>query len=106
MMRLRPVLLTAALGVVAYECLAGNRPFDADTPIGIALAHMNNAPPALPKDTPPVVADFVARRKQGIEVIFDTRNGDSAHTPVSCVWFSCQLDPQISFSITNYKLLN
>lgn len=50
-----------ALGVVAYECLAGRRPFDDASPVAVAMAHMNTAPPALPKDVPPLVADFVTR---------------------------------------------
>jgi len=48
-----------SLGVVAYECLAGRRPFDDGSPVAVALAHINNPPPALPKDTPPLVVDFV-----------------------------------------------
>jgi serine/threonine-protein kinase len=50
-----------ALGVVAYECLAGRRPFDDASPVAVAMAHMNTAPPALPKDVQPLVADFVTR---------------------------------------------
>jgi len=50
-----------SLGVVAYECLAGTRPFVADSAIGIAMAHATTEPPALPSDTPPLVADFVMR---------------------------------------------
>jgi eukaryotic-like serine/threonine-protein kinase len=50
-----------ALGVVTYECLTGRRPFDDASPVAVAMAHMNTKPPALPKDVPPLVADFVTR---------------------------------------------
>ena len=41
-----------SLGVVAYECLAGRRPFDGDSPVRIALAHVQDEPPPLPDDVP------------------------------------------------------
>jgi serine/threonine-protein kinase len=50
-----------ALGVVAYECLSGRRPFAGDTPVGVALAHLNTTPPELPSSVPPLVRDFVLR---------------------------------------------
>ncbi|HEV2888916.1 MAG TPA: protein kinase [Frankiaceae bacterium] len=50
-----------SLGVVTYECLAGHRPFDADTPVGIAMAHLYEDPPALPVDVPEEVSDLVAQ---------------------------------------------
>jgi serine/threonine-protein kinase len=50
-----------SLGVVAYECLAGDRPFRGDSPVGVAMAHVNTAPPPLPDTTPPLVGDFVMR---------------------------------------------
>jgi serine/threonine protein kinase len=37
-----------ALGVVAYECLAGRRPFEGDDQIGVATAHLSEEPPPLP----------------------------------------------------------
>lgn len=33
-----------ALGIVAYECLAGHPPFTADTPLALALAHSREPP--------------------------------------------------------------
>jgi serine/threonine-protein kinase len=50
-----------SLGVVAYECLAGRRPFDGDTPVGIAMAHLYEDPLALPDDVPVEVADLVGQ---------------------------------------------
>ncbi|MHA2787599.1 protein kinase domain-containing protein [Corynebacterium sp. S7] len=37
-----------SLGVVGYELLAGERPFTGDSSVSVALAHVNNVPPALP----------------------------------------------------------
>jgi serine/threonine-protein kinase len=37
-----------ALGIVAYESLAGKRPFTGPTPVDIAVAHVNQPVPALP----------------------------------------------------------
>src|SRR5699024_7270803 len=41
-----------SLGVVGYECLAGRRPFVADSPVTIAMMHVRGAPPPLPAATP------------------------------------------------------
>ncbi|MET8005215.1 serine/threonine-protein kinase [Nonomuraea glycinis] len=56
-----PAVDIYALGVVAYECLAGQRPFDGDSPVTIALKHIREAPPALPGDIPPPVRALVER---------------------------------------------
>jgi serine/threonine-protein kinase len=48
-----------ALGVVAYECLAGRRPFTGDTAFAIAAAHAHQPPPPLPADVPPDVRALV-----------------------------------------------
>jgi serine/threonine-protein kinase len=50
-----------SLGVVAYECLAGVRPFDGASQVAIALAHINRPPPPLPGDVPPAVRLLVER---------------------------------------------
>jgi eukaryotic-like serine/threonine-protein kinase len=50
-----------SLGVVAYECLAGVRPFDGASQVAIALAHINRPPPPLPDDVPPAVRLLVDR---------------------------------------------
>jgi serine/threonine-protein kinase len=50
-----------SLGVVAYECLAGVRPFDGASQVAIALAHINRPPPPLPRDVPPAVRLLVER---------------------------------------------
>lgn len=50
-----------ALGVVAYECLAGRLPFLADSPITVALMQIRNSPPPLPADVPAAVHRLVAQ---------------------------------------------
>ena len=50
-----------ALGVVAYECLAGRRPFAADNPVALALQQVHEPPPPLPADVPAPVASLVLR---------------------------------------------
>jgi serine/threonine-protein kinase len=39
-----------SLGIVAYEALAGKRPFTGDSQMAIAMAQINEAPPALPSN--------------------------------------------------------
>jgi serine/threonine protein kinase len=48
-----------ALGVVAYECLAGRRPFEGDDQIGVATAHLSEEPPPLPETIAPDVRSLV-----------------------------------------------
>ncbi|WP_433792858.1 protein kinase domain-containing protein [Actinoplanes sp. CA-252034] len=50
-----------ALGVVAYQCLSGHRPFDGATPIEIAMKHVRETPRPLPADIPPAVRAIVER---------------------------------------------
>ncbi|MBU3995112.1 MAG: serine/threonine protein kinase [Actinobacteria bacterium] len=48
-----------SLGIVAYECLAGKRPFTGESQVAIAMAQINDAPPALPADVPTPVQRLV-----------------------------------------------
>jgi len=50
-----------ALGVVAYQCMAGFRPFEGDNPIEIARRHIHEQAPALPPDVPPAARAVVER---------------------------------------------
>lgn len=50
-----------ALGVVTWECLAGRRPFDAESPVATALAHVREPIPELPASVPADLAAVVHR---------------------------------------------
>ncbi|WP_018809038.1 serine/threonine-protein kinase [Salinispora arenicola] len=56
-----PVSDVYALGVVAYQCLSGRRPFEGDNPLEIAMQHVRETPRSLPADIPPQVRVVVER---------------------------------------------
>ena len=49
-----------SLAVVAYEMFAGRRPFEAETPLAISMAHVHATVPALPAEVPRGIADLIA----------------------------------------------
>lgn len=55
----RPAGDVYALGVIAYEALAGRRPFTGTTQVDIAMAHVSTPLPPLPDDVPPAVRELV-----------------------------------------------
>ena len=50
-----------SLGIVAYQCLAGRRPFEGGSALEIAMRHVREVPPPLPPDIPPNVCAIVER---------------------------------------------
>lgn len=48
-----------SLGIVAYESLAGKRPFTGDNQMAIAMAQINETPPALPETIDPRVQSLI-----------------------------------------------
>ena len=50
-----------SLGVVAYECLTGGRPFPGENPVAVALAHLRSPVPPLPPHVPAQVRALVER---------------------------------------------
>ncbi|GAA0732074.1 serine/threonine protein kinase [Dactylosporangium roseum] len=50
-----------ALGVVAYQCLSGQRPFEGENPLEIAMRHVREMPPPLPSDVPASAVQLVER---------------------------------------------
>ncbi|KKJ94222.1 serine/threonine protein kinase [Micromonospora sp. HK10] len=50
-----------ALGAVAYCCLTGTPPFTGDSPLQVAVRHLDDEPPDLPAEIPPAVRQLVAR---------------------------------------------
>ena len=48
-----------SLGIVAYECLAGKRPFTGESQVAIAMAQINEQPPPLPPTVAEPVRNFV-----------------------------------------------
>ena len=82
-----------SLGVVAYEALAGKRPFTGPTAVDIAVAHVNDPVPPLPASVDRSLGDLVlsllskdpAKRPQSGEQLAVTLDRLLPHTPVSGV---------------------
>jgi serine/threonine-protein kinase len=84
-----------SLGIVAYESLAGRRPFKGDTQMAIAMAQINDVPPPLPEGIDPrlvrLVMDCLAKKpdlrpKSALELAAraEALMADSAtHIPIS-----------------------
>ena len=62
-----------SLAVVAYECLAGRKPYVADSAVATAIAHLRNPVPELPEAVP---ADLAAVVRRGLAKAPEDRFAD------------------------------
>jgi eukaryotic-like serine/threonine-protein kinase len=84
-----------SLGIVGYECLAGHRPFRAESAVAVAMMQVREAPPPLPDTVPAparelieavLVKDPLLRYSTGGEfalAVAAVRRGDPLPTPTS-----------------------
>jgi hypothetical protein len=48
-----------SLGIVGYECLAGHRPFRAESAVAVAMMQVRDEPPPLPDTVPPRARELI-----------------------------------------------
>ncbi len=48
-----------SLGIVGYECLAGHRPFRAESAVAVAMMQVRDQPPPLPPTVPPLARALI-----------------------------------------------
>jgi serine/threonine-protein kinase len=48
-----------SLGIVGYECLAGHRPFRAESAVAVAMMQVRDQPPPLPGSVPPHARELI-----------------------------------------------
>ncbi|NIR42057.1 MAG: protein kinase, partial [Actinobacteria bacterium] len=66
-----------AVAVLLYECLAGRAPFEADTPVAMAVAHQRDPVPPLASTAPHVPEPVAAVVERGLAKDPTARFGDA-----------------------------
>lgn len=79
-----------SLGVVAFECLAGYRPFQKETPVATAIAHLHDPVPPLPDHVP---ADLAAVVMRSLQKDPSLRYADAAAFTTAMVGHGAAADP-------------
>ena len=82
-----------SLGIVAYEALAGKRPFTGDSQMAIAMAQINEAPPALPSNIDQRVQNLIlsclakkpAQRPESAMVLAERAEALMSYSPTRAV---------------------
>ena len=82
-----------SLGVVLYEMLTGNTPFEAETPVGVAMRHVHEAPrpakemnPGVPEGMDALVMRLLAKKPEDrygsvFELVRDLRRAEKGLPP-------------------------
>jgi len=83
-----------SLGIVAYEALAGKRPFKGETQMAIAMAQINETPPPLPETIDPKL----------VKLVMDCMAKKPDHRPSSALALAARAEALLANSPTHIPI--